>query len=383
MDERVQAEHLDHYLDDLIVGAACEDGAVAADIAHLARRYLDLGRSAVPSGARERVLGRITPPHAPVSPNGVRTENEWTMPWAAPPILSPNGRHALPEPSRVPSSRPIRNGPRPVWIFAALLTVILLGGIAIRQGPTIMSRISSNALIAINAPTATGLAGADTLLEITAPSLLVPSGDSVRTCLSHITIPPHARSTWSAQDAPCCPGARLNYVLAGAYTIWPEGPVEVLRAGADPETMPAGSEITLQAGDAILLGSDTPFSADNPGETPTEILQQILASPPAFPRGTASLEGWIEHDYDMRDIPLQGGPMSMRLLRVTLEPQERLTQPPGVEFMQINLPRGPNDQGIYDVSASFKPPGSFVNISKEEVTLYVLALEPAGVSLMS
>jgi len=47
--------------------------------------------------------------------------------------------------------------------------------------------------------------------------------------------------------------------------------------------------------------------------------------------------------------------------------------------MQVNLPTGPNDKGLYDVLASFQDPGTFVNTSKEEVTLYVLALQPAGV----
>lgn len=387
MDERSQADHLSRYLDDRVLGAV-PPSTDNRELAELAGRYLALGQAAAPSGARERVLGRVTAPPNSGPPNGSASLVEHSPRLVVIPTIGSNGHHALPPPlsparrSSEPPTNALHPPHLPVWLFAVLSLVAVVIGAAVHQGPSLVSRFASQEPFTIDAPTLTGLAGAETLLDVTVPALLVPSGDSVRTCLSHITIPPHTRSTWSARDAPCCPGARLNYVLAGTYVVWPEAPAEVLYAGQAPATFPAGSEITLQAGDAILLGSDTPYSADNPGETPVELLQQILASPPAFPRGTATLEGWNEHDYDMRDIPLQGGPMSMRLLRMTLEPQESLTPPPGVEFMQVNLPTGPNDKGLYDVLASFQDPGTFVNTSKEEVTLYVLALQPAGVSLV-
>lgn len=380
MDERLQADRLDRYLDGCLAHAAPD--ALDPDLARLARRYLVLGQSAAPPGARERVLGRITPPPPP-PPHDAGPGREFSPRLFVLPAIDGNGRQSTSRPILPPSlpdppantRRPV---PRPVWLSAVLLLTLCVGAVVAREGHMLLARLASPATTFLSAPSSSGLAGAEILLNITVPALLVPSGDSVRTCLSQIVIPPHARSTWSARDAPCCPGTRLNYVIAGTYMVWPEGPVDILRPGEAPHTMPAGSEITLRAGEAILMGSDTPYSADNPGETPVELVQQILASPPAFPRGTATLAGWDEHDYDMRDIPLQGGSMTMRLVRTTLEPKERLTPPPGVEMMQISS----DPSHAYDIASSFSDDHSIVNVSKSTITLYLLFLEPAELTLM-
>jgi hypothetical protein len=237
---------------------------------------------------------------------------------------------------------------------------------------------------------APGLAGAEseeTLVELTLPRAMVPAGERVRSCLSHIVIPPHARSTWDAADAVCCPGTRLNYVLKGPYAVWPQGPVQIIRADRFTEDAPAGSELLLHAGDTIVLRSDTPYAADNPEESPAELLQYILAYPPAFPRGTATLAGWDELDYDMPDIPLRGGAAMISLHRIVLGPDAVLTGPPGVALMQVTMPKdhgadaGPS-QPVVASGISPALESKIKNQGREPVTVYVLALEPAGMTLM-
>ena len=217
---------------------------------------------------------------------------------------------------------------------------------------------------------------------------MVAAGEHVRSCLSHIVVPPRTRASWDAKDAVCCPGTRLTYVLSGSLAVWPGGPAQVIRADRTSERVAAGAALHLATGDTLLLGSDTPYRTDNPGDTPTGLLQYILAYPPDFPRGTATLQGWDEFDYDMPDLPVPEGPVTLTLSRFMLAPDSVLSGPSGMALMQVTMPPGsaadaPN--AWWTVSSTIAPSlqTTITNDGRTPVAVYVLALEPQGGLLMS
>ena len=314
-------------------------------------------------------------------PHGYRASSVVPLPLSIPPTVPP--------PALLAPPGSMRRQWAPARVAILLLLVLLSAGVFTSgSGRSFLAQhLPQASLVTIQAP---GLAGAESeerLVTVTLPAAMVPVGNAVRSCLSHIVIPPDVRASWDAKDAGCCPGTRLNYVLKGTYAVWPEGPVRVIRADQTTETAQAGSELHLSAGDTIVLGSDTPYAADNPGDMPTELLQYILASPPDFPRGTATLAGWHELDYDMPDIPLQGGPATMTLVRFVLAPDAVLSGPPGTALMQVTMPPddgedAPPSQSIVSSRISPGLQSDITNHGRMPVAVYVLALEPSGVNLM-
>lgn len=274
--------------------------------------------------------------------------------------------------------------------LAAILLLMVLGVGVLTVGPgrAFLHRyLPTDRAVTLPAPGLEGAESEELLVRVTVPSDMVPAGENVRSCLSHIVIPPRTRAAWDANDAGCCPGTRLNYVLKGTFVARPEADVQVIRADRTSETVRAGAEVRLAAGDTLVLGSDTPYRTENPDDTSTELLQYILAYPPDFPRGTASLKGWTELDYDYPDIPVPEGPVTMTLYRFTLAPGAVLSSPPGLPLMQVVLPPGSASDAPFAWSTVYSTiapslESEITNSGRTPVTVYVLALEPQGGMLM-
>ncbi len=80
------------------------------------------------------------------------------------------------------------------------------------------------------------------------------------------------------QDVGADPGPTLTYVESGSFSIRLDGPATVTRAatGGVPEAVSAGTDVTLTAGDAILVPGDTPNSARNEGTEAAVLLVALL-----------------------------------------------------------------------------------------------------------
>ncbi len=67
-------------------------------------------------------------------------------------------------------------------------------------------------------------------------------------------------------DGYCCPGPWVEYVFTGQLTVHSNTPMTIFRADGESESIPAGLEVTLLAGDAFLAENEAQLVAKNKGE---------------------------------------------------------------------------------------------------------------------
>ncbi|MBA2598287.1 MAG: hypothetical protein H0V00_16820 [Chloroflexia bacterium] len=229
------------------------------------------------------------------------------------------------------------------------------------------------AIVTLATPSPTATAD-ESFVAITVPAGVVP-GEIVRG-LNHYSVPPGSNGTW---DWTCCTGARLDYILEGTYTIRGAGPMQVLRGGGDGswEEIAPGTDIVLEAGDALLSRMEDSFAAVNAGSTPVELLDAVLfAGTPLddpVPYEASGVAAWEYHDQDIWTVPVSRppGPVTLRLRQATLAADAELPLPPEA-VMQLAVTR--DEGGIVSTQEDF----IVKNLSQKTVTLYALTLEPAN-----
>jgi hypothetical protein len=223
----------------------------------------------------------------------------------------------------------------------------------------------------------------ETLLEITLPADALPN--TVYSGQNHYTIPPGSSARWepSRFSSTCCTGSRLNYVFEGAYTVRSEGPIQVLRSGAERwEDVPAGTEIMLEPGDALLTWMDDSFDAVNASSAPVELLDGILfdgeMTTDPIPQESSGRPAWTFHDQDimLEQQPVPSEPVILRLRQATLPKGGILPRPPGA-IVQLAVSLDANDIVITE-SPSNPNPFELRNLGSGPATIYVLSLEPEG-----
>jgi hypothetical protein len=163
---------------------------------------------------------------------------------------------------------------------------------------------------------------------------------------------------------------RFEYVVAGTYTVIPDGPVQVVRADGDgtPQPSAAGMKIALGPGDALLSPSETTFTATNAGTTPVELLTAVLTN--RWSTTEQIPAAWVEHDQDdAYDLSLaDASAITLRLQRATLAPQTSLpplTDTAGLVAVTLDA----------EASLGKQMDGGLRNISSAPVTAYILDLE--------
>ena len=225
--------------------------------------------------------------------------------------------------------------------------------------------------------------GEETVLEIAVPAGAVPA--KIYSGQNHYTIPPGSSGRWEPTrfSATCCTGPRLNYVLEGTYTLRSEGPVQVRRSDAERwEDVPAGTEIVLEPGDALLSWMNDSFDAVNASSDPVELLDGILfdgeMTTDPIPQEPSGRPAWSFHDQDimLTQQPVPSEPVILRLQKTTLPKGGVLPRPPGAILqLAVSLDAG-------DVVTTENPhnpnPFELRNVGGEPATIYVLSLEPAG-----
>ena len=227
------------------------------------------------------------------------------------PAMGMNGRVDLlpvPEGSPGPHVAPDRRWMMTQFATAALVVVTLTFAY-LAFGPPRSGRQDEPAAglpAAFSTPASppAGTMAEETLVEITLPADTVPA--TIYSGQNHYTIPPGSSGRWepSSFSATCCTGPRLNYVLEGTYTVRSEGPVQVLRSDAERwEDIPAGTEIVLEPGDALLSWMDDSFDAVNASSAPVELLDGILfdgeMTTDPIPQEPSGRPAWSYHDQDI------------------------------------------------------------------------------------
>jgi len=219
-------------------------------------------------------------------------------------------------------------------------------------------------------------AAAETLLDLPIPAEMIPRGDPLGSSLAHYTLPQGTTTTWDV------PQLRVEYVLAGRYTVRSEGSVQIVRAGGSDglESIPAGTETTLGPGDAMIAPRETTSDYTNPGPDPADLLawglnEGELATHDPTP------SGWITYDVDLsHQPPLPPGAGRLRLRRIELAAEEELAPPPGTLQLAVTLPENaagtPTPSHLeHRVTAN----GATVrNFGPGPTTVYVLTLEPTS-----
>ncbi len=411
-DERQRADDIDAYWDALLAGRASAKAAgsvqdLTETIARLrgAASFRTLFPSPATSWSEVRRAARplgVTGLHAAVAP-GLDS-------------FSVNGRNldedGLPP---VPHSHRTTGG----WLAnqlatAALLVVTLAVGLIV-----LLQESRSLNIDAIPTPAMVRALG-------TAPSRIVdtplvearfapgelPAGD-VEAIFYRLTLDPGMRLPSLAGPSCGCPGGSpvkavgVEAVESGAYTLRLDAPVRVQRAGVTTrsEVVPAGTALTLQAGDAAIYPDYVaPGEIQNLGAEPVVltgvvILERGDAGTPTEPLPVGAFGELISHSapFDWREMP--AGPIALSMRRLTLPAGTTIGpySPIGLESLHVETgrisrqyfkremgePAGPA-MFTYEKSAvpfngsASKIRVAFSSPADEAAELLVAIIEPAG-----
>ncbi len=291
----------------------------------------------------------------------------------SPPFL-PN--HVAGPPRRAMAPLPPLPGWRRGWANAQFATaflvllVLALGALALRPGSRLPDRLLTiPALVEAPATPNPSEAASTALAAITLPAGGLPG--QVGGALNHFTIPAGTdSSTASTWVSSCCVGVRFDYVLSGSFTLRGDGLVRLLRAGTeDWEDVAAGTEITLNPGDAVLLRMEDAFAAANANAAPVGLLEGVLFD--GFVADDPIPAGWTYQDQDIisSPAPLPSGPLTLRLTQSTLAAGGDFLMPDAALQLAVTL----------DASAVLGTQSDFRvrNAGKKPATVYLLTVEPA------
>jgi hypothetical protein len=217
--------------------------------------------------------------------------------------------------------------------IAALLLAAIAGGFGAsrlldRSGDG--GRAGIPAAVMESSPTAES---DETMLETTIPAELVPSGDGIVPAIGLNLLEPGRSGTW---EPICCSGPMLEYVISGVYTVRPEAEIDVIRAGGETARIAAGTEATLEAGDAVLTDITVPMESANHGTEPVEILTWFLVDSDGAVFGGKAFPGWVQNGEDIPWAPFAlAGPLTLRLRLVQAEPGTSISPSPGTVQMAM------------------------------------------------
>jgi hypothetical protein len=204
-------------------------------------------------------------------------------------------------------------------------------------------------------------------------------------------------------------GVGVEVIQTGTYTIRLEAPLRVQRAGStEPdEEIPAGTEVTLAAGDAVIYPDyAAPGDIGNAGDEPVTLTGVVINATegsgtplPKLPTGlwATPLTHSTVSDWDK----LPPGPLNVTLRQVTLPPETHIGpyKPVGLQAMRIEsgtvlryfLPAGeatPRGRPLAQLPGTTTPfmapaPGLRESLDvdgDQPAELLVLIIEPAVIS---
>lgn len=303
-------ERFDRYLTDLAQGRAGIDDGLDPALAATARRIKALDTAPPPDAAFLRRLGaELMPPPGEIAPD------------RQPPLgrTATNGRvpsRSLPVTVRWPTRY---QGWSSAMATAALVLLTIVGSVFV------FGRRSSGP------GGGPGGVSSRTLLRTTVEE---PPPGETSLFLNRFTAPPGERSLILRK------GMLLAYVETGSYSVRAEGSVRIVRAAppghaAPAETPAAGTSSSLDPGDLFLVPQQTAFTLGNTGSTSANFLGVFFLPHDPFQFVTLSESDpagklWAYSDEEEQylvgigDAPFPDGPITVTLLRTTLQPGGRL-----------------------------------------------------------
>jgi hypothetical protein len=292
--------------------------------------------------------------------------------------LGTNGRTQLPPRPGVSATQPAPWRHRST-VVAAIAAVLLLIGVGIGYlafGPGWPGDELRTTIPAAVAPAATPSPAPyteESLLTITLPAEALPGGDAIGAGLIHVTIPVGNRSTWVPT---CCPGPYVDYVIVGSYTVRADAPIQVVRDDGSAEDIPAGTEVTLGAGDALISRNEVGIEGANTGSGPVELLGWLLVETTSS-FGGHYLPGWVSYSSDVQlPLLLSPSPATLHVRRIELTGEASFPAPADGTLVFVVSPPVNAAGTPTTVSRVVKrSDGELVNVGKETGVVYLVTLE--------
>jgi quercetin dioxygenase-like cupin family protein len=161
-------------------------------------------------------------------------------------------------------------------------------------------------------------------------------------------------------------GPAVRFVERGAVTVRTEGDAQVAvvpAAGGGAAATPsasAGTEVTVEAGSAFLIPAGITAEIRNPGESPATTLDLLVAAD-----ATTDADTGVTHAVlAQQKAELPEPPVTMTLVRVTLEPGDQLELPgEAAQVVYVTVGRG----------QAFLLSGQGINRGAEPMEVYLLA----------
>jgi hypothetical protein len=257
--------------------------------------------------------------------------------------------------------------------IAAAVLILVVGALAVDRWLD-RNKDHTPAIVAPGTPAPDAGIAEETLLRITIPANLLPTGDNVSTGMVRFSIPPGTTATW---DAPCCTGPVLDHVLSGVYTVRADGPMTVFRSTGEIEQVPDGTAVTLHGGDSLLLQNQFPVEVSSDSSGPVELLNWVLVdNTPLF--AERKLDGWVRVGSPkvVKHPGIVTADLELLLREVTAPGGSVVTNPAGDGGVVLAIAADPDDAFLANIS------GGSVEINSKtdaEVTVFIAVLtQPAG-----
>ena len=178
-----------------------------------------------------------------------------------------------------------------------------------------------------------------------------------------------------SQETSAGAGASVYFVENGTLSLIPAEDSPALLvfrggglAGATPESVDAGAETTLGAGDGLILPAGSRAELRNAADEPANLLRLLAAGDAA-----ADAETGVSRAVLVRELEALAAPGTLTLQQTTLPAGGQLQYPAAPALAVVaGLDRG---QAVY---LSMGSAGSATNRSPDPMEIYLLTLEPAS-----
>jgi hypothetical protein len=415
-DERDLAAALDQYWDAIVQGEARAATAnLDAELAALVTRLQAVG-SALPSLFPDphhawRELRQVSTPSAIPWRDGETPPPTWPH---------PNGHVDLFPQQRSVTPLPRRRGG---WVLTQLATAALLlltlaaGFFAIRHVPEARDEATWVPALVRALESAPGGIIDTPLIEATFAAEELPRGEK-EALYYQLTIQPGASLPYLG--APFCgcraetitEGVGAEVVQSGVYSLRLQAPLRVQRAGSTrpSEEIPAGTEVTLAAGDAVIYPNyAAPGDIRNAGAEPMTLIGVAIFATeesgvplPTLPPGVRTTMLTHSGPQDWETFP--PGPLNVALRAITLPSETSVGpyEPVGLQAMRIEsgsitrsflpvgdtTPRGRPLTHLTGTTVPFMRPSPGLreilgNSGEKPADLLVLLIEPAVITAQS
>jgi hypothetical protein len=348
---------LNRYLDDLANGESPRSGQLDPGLVGTIHRFGELGR--IPSPRPDFV--------DQLEESIMNATSEFAM---APLPQMPARRIDTPwvTPIGSPRSRPVAPRWLPILVSAALILALL--GVAWREfGPGSPDRNPQLGAPAIQAPTTPSPTGSadQTLVAITLPADVVPTGIKASTLLARDTIPANSVTTRASWE--CCPGSKLYLILDGSVSLESDGLIQVIhpdRGGAMDDVEP-GTAADLGPGDAAVVRNEDSQTWTT-GAAEVDIITAVLVG--GSVPGSEDPAEWVGQSYQGADgtLDLPGGPYLLSVRRAVVDADAHFAMPEG----------GVNQLGIIGNGQGFVGSGSdgTLNVTgtSGQTTVFIMTL---------